>query len=172
MFTATYLFLDFDGVTHPWGGVEDFRCLPLFEEVLREFDEARVVITSDWRMLFSIAKLKSRFAEDVRARVVGATPHLLAKQGAELPGLREKEARLWLSQHGNHGAPWLAIDDAPGNWVTRSRLILTDFKRGFLEEDAAATRRLLTRLRDGSFREYGAPHTEGGWLHPIHRQTR
>ncbi|MBL8446805.1 MAG: hypothetical protein JNJ44_05245 [Zoogloeaceae bacterium] len=172
MLTPTYLFLDFDGVTHPWGGVEDFRCLPLVETVLREFSETRVVITSDWRMLFSIQKLVARFSEDIRCRVVGATPHLLVKRGVDLRGLREKEARLWLSQHGATNAPWLAIDDAPGNWITRSRLILTDFKRGFTEEDAEAARRLLTRLGNGSFREHDPPQAEGGWPHAVQRGAR
>lgn len=32
-----YIFMDFDGVTHPWGEVEDFRCLPHIEAVVREF---------------------------------------------------------------------------------------------------------------------------------------
>ena len=119
----TYIFMDFDGVTHPWGEVEDFRCLPLIESVVREFEEVRVVISSDWRMLFSMQKLLARFAEDIRERVVGATPHMLPKSGAELHGLREREAMLWLAQHDADGrnAAWCAIDDAPGNWMTRSR---------------------------------------------------
>lgn len=147
-----YIFMDFDGVTHPWGEVEDFRCLPAIEEVVREFDEARIVIASDWRMLFSMSKLVARFAEDIRPRVVGATPHVIPKKGAELHGLREREAMLWLAQHEPDiaSAAWCALDDAPGNWLTRSRLLLTDFKRGFNEEDAAALRRMLTAFRTGT----------------------
>jgi len=146
-----YIFMDFDGVTHPWGEVEDFRCLPLIESVVREFEEARVVIASDWRMLFSLQKLLLRFSEDVRPRIVGATPHMLPKTGAELHGLREREAMLWLAQHEAdcRTAAWCALDDAPGNWMTRSRLVLTDFKRGFIEEDAVALRRMLQKFRDG-----------------------
>ncbi|CAL94746.1 HAD domain-containing protein [Azoarcus olearius] len=147
---TTFVFMDFDGVTHPWGEVEDFRCLPLIESVLREFNEARVVIASDWRMLFSQAKLVARFAEDIRPRVAGVTPHILPKHGSELHGLREREAMLWLAQHDPEPhAQWCALDDAPGNWLTRSRLLLTDFKRGFIEEDAEALRRLLENLRRG-----------------------
>lgn len=151
----SYIFMDFDGVTHPWGEVEDFRSLPLIESVIREFDEARIVISSDWRMLFSFAKLAARFSEDIRPRVVGASPHLLPRSGPELHGLREKEALLWLAQHVEdiEQAAWCAIDDAPGNWLTRSRLVLTDFKRGFTEEDGAALRRMLQSLRDGTHRE-------------------
>lgn len=148
---TSYIFMDFDGVTHPWGEVEDFRCLPLIEAVVREFDEARIVIASDWRMLFSLQRLVARFAEDIRPRVLGVTPHVLPKHGSELHGLREREAMLWLAQHeaDPDAAPWCALDDAPGNWLTRSRLLLTDFKRGFGEDDAGALRRMLTGFRDG-----------------------
>ncbi|MCB1917918.1 MAG: hypothetical protein KDG52_19675 [Rhodocyclaceae bacterium] len=149
-FPPIFVFLDFDGVTHPWGEVEDFRCLPLIERVLRQFDETRVVITSDWRTLFSERKLAARFSADLRARVVGATPHIVPRTGGELHGLREREARQWLVQNGHEGARWLAVDDAPGNWLSRSRLVLTDFKRGFTEEDAAAMGRLVERLRAGT----------------------
>lgn len=152
MIQNAYIFMDFDGVTHPWGEVEDFRCLPMIETVLREYAEARVVIASDWRMLFSLSKLVGRFSEDIRPRVVGATPHLIPKHGPELHGLREREAMAWLTQHVPDiaQAAWCALDDAPGNWLTRSRLLLTDFKRGFTDEDAGALRRMLEAFRAGT----------------------
>jgi len=152
MTKTTYIFMDFDGVTHPWGEVEDFRCLPLIESVMRDYAEAKIVIASDWRMLFSLPKLVSRFAEDIRPRVAGATPHVIPKHGAELHGLREREAMLWLGQHVADiaSAAWCALDDAPGNWFSRSRLLLTDFKRGFTEEDAGALRRMLDNFRTGT----------------------
>lgn len=152
MSQTTYIFMDFDGVTHPWGEVEDFRCLPLIEAVVRDYEEARIVIASDWRMLFSLAKLVGRFSEDVRPRVAGVTPHVIPKHGAELHGLREREAMLWLAQHVPDiaTAAWCALDDAPGNWLTRSRLVLTDFKRGFTDEDAGALRRMLDSFRSGT----------------------
>ena len=88
-----YVFLDFDGVTHPWGEVEDFRCLPMLEDVLRDYPETRVVISSDWRTLFSLQKLSARFAEDIRARVVDCSPTIFPRTPNELYGLREREAR-------------------------------------------------------------------------------
>ncbi len=148
----TTLFMDFDGVTHPWGEVEDFRSLPLIESIVRKHEEVRIVIASDWRMLFSLPKLVSRFSEDIRPRIAGTTPHVFPRRGAELYGMREKEAMLWLGQHEAdiESAPWCAIDDAPGNWLSRSRLVLTDFKRGFTEEDGEALQRMLTTLREGA----------------------
>ena len=153
MFRPVYIFLDFDGVTHPWGEVEDFRSLPLIEDVVRRYEESRIVIASDWRTLFSMPRLSARFAPDIRPRVVGASPHLVPKRGVDLHGLREREARQWLAQRAEKDAPWLAIDDAPGNWPTRTRLVLTDFKRGFTEEDAVATSHLLDAFRSGGWVE-------------------
>lgn len=156
MTRIAYIFMDFDGVTHPWGEVEDFRCLGHIEAVVREFPEARIVIASDWRMLFSLPKLVARFSEDIRPQIAGATPHLLPKTGAELHGLREREAMAWLRQHGaDPTEAWCAIDDAPGNWLSRSRLVLTDFKRGFTAEDAVALRRMLQGFRDGVRNQVG-----------------
>ncbi|MDR1853586.1 MAG: hypothetical protein LBR05_01615 [Azoarcus sp.] len=147
----SYVFMDFDGVTHPWGEAEDFRCLPLIEDVLRDFDEAQIVISSDWRMLFSLPKLRTRFSDDIRSRVLGVTPHILPRRGSELHGLREQEAKMWLQQHTPDidAASWCALDDAPGNWLSRSRLVLTDFKRGFTDEDASVLRNMLEAFRKG-----------------------
>lgn len=160
----SYVFMDFDGVTHPWGEAEDFRCLPLIESVLRDFPEAQVVIASDWRMLFSFAKLVARFSSDLRDRVAGTTPHVIPKRGSDLHGLREREAMLWLAQHEPEArqAHWCAIDDAPGNWLTRSQLVLTDFKRGFTDEDAVRLRQLLQSLRDG-IENHTPPRTALRW---------
>ena len=145
-----YIFIDFDGVTHPWGGVEDFRSLPLIEEVIRPFGETQIVIASDWRTLFSLSRLSQRFSEDIRPRIAGTTPHLMPGRGQNLRGMREREAMIWLGQHTPDAgiSSWCAIDDAPGNWITRSRLLLTDFKRGFTEEDVPALTRMLMALRD------------------------
>lgn len=147
----TYIFIDFDGVTHPLGGVEDFRCLPLIEEVLRDYDETRIVIASDWRMLYSLPRLTNRFSKDLRERVLDTTPQMFVRRGMQLQGLREREAMQWLARRGLDPttSAWCAIDDAPGNWPTRSRLVLTDFKHGFCGEDALRLRRLLESLRQG-----------------------
>ncbi len=167
MTRTTYLFLDFDGVTHPWGEAEDFRCLPLLEAVLREHPEVRIVISADWRMLFSLSELVAHFSEDLRSRIVGTTPHLVPQRGHDLHGLREREAMLWLAQHEPDltAVSWCAIDDAPGNWLSRSHLILTDFKRGFTEEDAERLRRMLTSLADDGRVEGADPRQPSSLLH-------
>ncbi|MBT0959843.1 HAD domain-containing protein [Denitromonas iodatirespirans] len=161
-----YVFLDFDGVTHPLREVEDFRCLPRIEAVLREFDECRVVITSDWRTLFSLRRLQTHFSDDIRERVIGTTPLLLPTHGADFYGLREAEARQWLAQRQAADAPWLAIDDAPGNWPTRARLLLTDFKCGFMDDDAERMRTVLRALRAGTHHEADDPSPRLAWGRP------
>ncbi|MDR1424714.1 MAG: hypothetical protein LBI92_08965 [Azoarcus sp.] len=163
MGSPSYVFMDFDGVTHPWGEAEDFRCLPLIESVLRDFDEAQIVISSDWRMLFSLPKLRARFSEDIRPRVTGVTPHILPRRGSELHGLREQEAKMWLQQHTADitAASWCALDDAPGNWLSRTRLVLTDFKRGFTDEDATVLHNMLQAFRNGGLASEKVNGTNG-----------
>lgn len=161
----TYVFLDFDGVTHPLRDVEDFRCLPLIEQVCREFPELRIVITSDWRTLYSLRKLAARFSEDIRARVVGATPLILPRNGSSFFGLREREARAWLEKHAAPSARWFAIDDAPGNWPSRNHLILTDFKHGFTAEDADRMRALVRAIRDDAWEADKPPEGRAFWPH-------
>ena len=119
------------------------------EAVLRDFPETRVVISSDWRTLFSLPKLVARFSEDIRPRVIDVTPTIFPRNPNELYGLREREARQWLAAKAPT-AEWLAVDDAPGNWPTRPRLVLTDFKQGFTDEDAGRMRRMLDAFRAGA----------------------
>ena len=75
------LFLDFDGVLHPqYEGQQQvpdevaFCHLPRFEELLRDFPEVDVVISSAWRKQITLDELKNYFSEDIRTRIVGATP--------------------------------------------------------------------------------------------------
>ena len=92
--------------------------------------------------------LVARFSEDIRPRVIDVTPTIFPRNPNELYGLREREARQWLAAKAPT-AEWLAVDDAPGNWPTRPRLVLTDFKQGFTDEDAARMRRMLDAFRAG-----------------------
>jgi len=90
-----------------------------------------------------------RFSEDIRPRVIDVAPTIFPRTPNELYGLREREARQWLAAKAPT-AEWLAVDDAPGNWPTRPRLVLTDFKQGFTDEDAGRMRRMLDAFRAGA----------------------
>lgn len=75
------LFLDFDGVLHPEGedhtlnGGTDFCFSPRLEALLREFLHVRTVISSSWHEQLRYETLLKPFSSDIRARILGATPH-------------------------------------------------------------------------------------------------
>lgn len=111
------LFLDFDGVLHPEGEGHlandgmDFCFLPRLEELLREFSHVKIVISSSWREQLAYQKLLKPFSEDIRVRILGATPH----SGFGLPPpyrQREGEILAWLQIHDAIDEPWVALDDA------------------------------------------------------------
>ena len=113
------LFLDFDGVLHPEvvsfsiPGVlrreGDFSRVPLFEELMREFPDIDIVISSAWRELNSLDTLRGFFSPDIAERIIDATPVLPAHFEAR----REQEIRCWLQQAGRENEPFVAIDDWP-----------------------------------------------------------
>jgi len=105
------LFLDFDGVLHPVfprsdlppSESEPFCYMPRFAEVLREFPDIEIVITSTWRLHRGIEQLRQNFPADLRSRVVGVTPALVDD---ERFGGRQKEAIAWLDEY-RPGASWM-----------------------------------------------------------------
>jgi hypothetical protein len=124
------IFLDLDGVLHPHSErkntARQFELLPRFESVLHDFPEIQVVITSTWR-LDSMARVLSIFSEDIRPRVLGATPDLSNAAGEGNPrGRRQREAMRFMTDRGLSEQPWLAIDDDVENWTDTNRLILCD----------------------------------------------
>jgi hypothetical protein len=111
------MFLDFDGVLHPEGeahiqdGGADFCFLPRLEALLREFPEVKIVISSSWREQVRYETLVKPFSSDIRARILGATPH----SGFGLPPpyrKREGEILAWLQLHDAIDEAWVALDDA------------------------------------------------------------
>lgn len=69
--------LDFDGVLHPDLSYNDgtlFSNQFILEDILREFANVDTVITSIWRLKYSLEKLLKFFDDDVASRFVGVTP--------------------------------------------------------------------------------------------------
>lgn len=68
------LFLDFEGVLHPFARLldrpvtesEPFVYLTRLESALREHPHVRIVIASDWRKHHTLAELRRFFSEDIR----------------------------------------------------------------------------------------------------------
>lgn len=110
------IFLDFDGVLHPdpCRYQSDILChLPRFEEVLRDFPDVEVVISSAWRQDQSIEDLRSYFSPDIARRVIDVTPHWSEVDHLfKLIGPYERQVEIegWIGQSGRK-IRWIAIDD-------------------------------------------------------------
>ena len=116
------LALDFDGVLHPVNSQTEpkFCRLHLLESWLRAWPGVDVVISSSWREVHPLDLLQSFFAEDLRKRVIGATPlaHTLlgpawSRSEAERAvaiGERQYEIEQWMATHRATEA-WVALDD-------------------------------------------------------------
>ena len=136
------LFLDFDGVCHPWrrSVAQEFCYLPRIEAVLRDFPLARVVISSDWRLMTPWHLLVSPFASDIRPRVIGTAPDIGLPE--DLTGHRHTEAIAFLAERNLTGIDWVALDDVAHNWrVDEPRLILCE--DGFHEREQQLLREAL-----------------------------
>jgi hypothetical protein len=145
------LFLDFDGVTHPEPSLkaDEFCALPLIEDVLRDFPDVEVVISSSWRTVFSLEQLRGFFSAELAQRVVGVTPSSKTTTDAWLPGSsmgyeREFECESWMRQNRPWGTPWLAIDDRP-HWFRPdcTDLLLTSSKVGFCQSHQDTLREMI-----------------------------
>jgi hypothetical protein len=112
------LFLDFDGVLHPepcYDEAQFFCRLPLLENLLREFPNVSVVVSSTWRDTRTVEELRTVFSADIAPRVIGATP-----SWQDVPELveticyqRHAEIEGWLRQAGTPWEQWVALDDKP-----------------------------------------------------------
>jgi hypothetical protein len=129
------LFLDIDGVLHPVGADYSFSSrffshLPRLEELLREFRSVDIVISSDWRLAESIEQLQQYFSDDIRHRIIGATPQI--DPSVVIRHRRQLEIQAWLDGNGRSDAEWVALDDWPSSFdAGLARLVLTDPTRAF-----------------------------------------
>lgn len=110
------LFLDFDGVLHPYPlHIEDqhaelLQHTPLLWTLLRQHPDLQVVVSSSWRERFPVSYLADFLTygggEDLIDRIIGTTPILNHVE-------RDRECMAWLMSNGHIGTPWLALDDQP-----------------------------------------------------------
>jgi hypothetical protein len=133
------LFLDIDGVLHPDPPQPDqrLRSLPRLVEVLRDFPQVEVVISSLWREHFTLDQLRDLFPAEIRSRIIDVTP-IAERVDGWLPARREGEILEWLESTGRIGEPWLALDDAGWQFTQhRDRLVECVFYDGL--DDRAET---------------------------------
>ena len=147
MSAAPILFLDFDGVLHVLNCADErrFARLPPLEDVLREFPELRIVVSSTWREAHGLAQLRSFFASDIAARVIGVTPVLPRVAGVPQ---RYAECSAWLRANAP-GAKWLAIDDDTALFEPQlEQLLACDPQLGLTSDQLPELRRRIVALYD------------------------
>lgn len=144
------LFLDFDGVLHPEycerpvPEDEVFCHLPRLERVLRDFPTVEIVISSMWRYSFPLERLRERFSEDIRVRIISITPLIDLNEGGGPRPTREDEIAQWMVENNQQSEDWLALDDAVWQFpTTRHRVIGCVSYRGFDDKVADALRKRL-----------------------------
>ena len=108
--------------------------------MLREHLHVNVVLSTSWRETDPLEVLREPFSDDIRARVIGATPVLNPITRAQYPhplskAERQSECEAWLVEHRTPAYPWIAIDDR--HWWFEPdcpRLFITAQKTGLIEE--------------------------------------
>jgi hypothetical protein len=113
---AIPLFLDFDGVLHPQDSEDkDLFCkVPLLHDVLRQYPQVGIVVSSSWRETTPYAELRQLLGP-IGTLVMGRTPTRV--RNYQLPDhvwsfVREAECWAWMRDHHRPpGFPWLALDD-------------------------------------------------------------
>jgi hypothetical protein len=148
--TTVFLFLDFDGVLHPYFPLYDrsdeenkhLAYIPNLEAVLRDYDYIKIVISSDWRKNHSLEELRNMFSPDIAKNIIGVTP-VLEKEFMVWEGHRQKEILSFLENIGEKDATWIALDDDVSNFFKDSPLIFC--ADGFrLAEETALRNYLMT----------------------------
>ena len=108
-----HLFLDYDGVLHPYGTEafdEDFKLLsnpalfcwiPVLADILRPHPTVKIIVSSDWRRLYDDITLAKLLGVELGARLDGVVETYNSDRAHEI---RTEAARRNLTR-------WLAVDD-------------------------------------------------------------
>lgn len=150
------LFLDYDGVLHPDPCTDAsllFVNAPRLAEVLEEFPQVAIVLSTAWRQVRSGAELLDPLPAPLRERVLGVTPTYrdFAGSARRTAYPRQAECEQWLRTHSMSSSPWLALDDRAEWFVPYcENLIECDPRSGF---DTRIERRLASTLAMACNRE-------------------
>lgn len=149
------LFLDFDGVLHPDPCAEEVRFCRrnLVQNILREFPQVDIVLTTTWRLRDPLDSsgtiLKRHFSGDIAERIVGVTPNHKDLDRSQAPdGMdlypREWECIAWLRANRPYSQHWLALDDKAYLFRPFNKnLMVTNAATGFVSADESRLRQLL-----------------------------
>lgn len=129
------LFLDFDGVLHPDAAFlikgrptlkaegELMMWAPLLVDVLADFPEAQIVLSTSWARQLSFSRARRWLPDALNARVIGSTWHSamsFKREGFSNlatwwdEATRYQQIKRYASRAGL--ADWVAIDDQPEGW--------------------------------------------------------
>ncbi|MGK7944578.1 MAG: HAD domain-containing protein [Microcystaceae cyanobacterium] len=134
-----YIFLDIDGVlireeNHNQSATEidDYYkftpdCLAIFEKTLRPYKNYRIVVSSAWGSVFSLAEIRSYFPPDVAENVVGTMPITNDTETY----FRYRDVLQYLEENKLKHTSWVAIDDIAHHYPSDTSLITIDGKTGF-----------------------------------------
>ncbi len=141
------LFLDFDGVLNStdwfqrsggdWNGHRDTLLDPKAVQVLNEIVAAdvKVVVSSTWRLIHKLPKLKDLLAQaGFSGRVIGTTPSIPYSK-------RQEEIQSWLNRHPEVTAYVILDDD--GDAVIPGHFVQTDNTWGLKPEHVARCQDIL-----------------------------
>ena len=139
------IFLDFDGVLRRESSPKsklDADCVRNFELAVLAHSDARVVITSAWRLVQPLDALRGLFSPEFGVRVEGVTPDFPEVEGHP----RHAEVQAYLATRAR-GARWIAIDDEADEYQPGAPLILVNAAIGFDETCAQRLRHWLAQAR-------------------------
>lgn len=131
------LFIDFDGVTHPFPGNErDFSRVCFLWDILRLCPDVVIVFSTSWRVTHHFTRLVELVTkgggEDLVARFIGCTPNL---GKANLDKWRDVEILAWLDKSMFDGK-YLIVDDSASLFRQECReLYLIDGRKALCKED-------------------------------------
>lgn len=154
-----WIFLDIDGVLVPEKKFEqpvlqkdilkfDPVCLNEFENLLRRYPTAKIVISSSWREMYSLEIICSLFSPDIAVRVIGGTPCLNPIIIETSQYIRHQEVLAYLRQNNQENLQWVAIDDIAEFYEPGSPVVITDAYHGFDRDSAQILDRYLASFSE------------------------
>ena len=146
------IFLDFDGVLHPFptrGADNLFSSLPVLWKLLDTLPEASVVITSSWREQNDLRTLTDLITanggEHYRDRIIGVTP-VAVSPDVILQGERQDEIEAWISANTFGSVRYVILDDIPDFFHPGcTQLYLANYETGLVDDDVP---KIVEMIRD------------------------
>lgn len=140
------VFLDFDGVLNSDRSFEFYRTLTIFDissiQALNKVvnkTQAKVVITSSWRMIYTLSELRLILLKaGFEGEVIGRTPVF-----TESVKRRSDEIAFWLNRH-KDAESFVILDDCPIRRLQQNQ-VLTSMATGFQEAEAEKAVEMLNR---------------------------